>query len=49
MSPGDLLVFLTYLKRAFNPLQDFAKYTGRLAQATAAGERVLDLLERTPE
>jgi ATP-binding cassette, subfamily B, bacterial len=49
LSPGDLVVFLTYLKRAFNPAQDFAKYTGRLAKATAAGERIIDLLERTPE
>jgi ATP-binding cassette subfamily B protein len=49
LSPGDLLVFLSYLKRSFNPLQDFAKYTGRLAKASAAGERVLDVLSRTPE
>ncbi|OGO34081.1 MAG: protein tyrosine phosphatase [Chloroflexi bacterium RBG_16_54_18] len=49
MSPGDLLVFLAYLKRALNPLQDFAKYTGRMSKAAAAGERVLDLLDRTPE
>lgn len=49
MSPGDLLVFLAYLKRSYNPLQDFAKYTGRLAKAAAAGERVLDVLLRTPD
>ena len=49
LTAGDLLVFLAYLKKAFHPLQDFAKYTGRLAKAAAAGERVLDLLERTPE
>ena len=49
LTPGDLLVFLTYLKRAFNPLQDFAKYTARLAKATAAGERVVDLLDREPD
>ena len=36
ITPGDLLLFLTYLKRALNPLQDFAKYTARLAKATAA-------------
>jgi ATP-binding cassette subfamily B protein len=48
MTPGDLLVFLTYLRRTFNPLQDFAKQVGRLARATAAGERILDLLETTP-
>jgi ATP-binding cassette, subfamily B, bacterial len=49
LSPGDLLVFLAYLKTAFRPVRDLAKYTGRLAKATAAGERVLDLLDRTPE
>jgi ATP-binding cassette subfamily B protein len=49
MSAGDLLVFLAYLKRSYNPLQDFAKYTGRLAKAAAAGERVLDVLHRTPD
>lgn len=49
LTPGDLLVFLAYLKRAFNPIEDFAKYTGRLAKAAAAGERVLDLLDREPE
>jgi ATP-binding cassette, subfamily B, bacterial len=49
LTPGDLLVFLAYLKDGFKPVRDFAKYTGRLAKATAAGERILDLLERTPE
>ena len=45
LSPGDLVVFLTYLKRGFRPLQDFAKYAIRLAKATAAGERIVDLLD----
>jgi ATP-binding cassette, subfamily B, bacterial len=49
LTPGDLLVFLAYLKSGFRPVQDFAKHAGRLAKATAAGERVLDLLEQTPE
>ena len=49
MTPGDLLVFLTYLKTAFKPGQNFAKYSGRLAKAAAAGERVLDILEERPE
>jgi ATP-binding cassette subfamily B protein len=49
MTPGDLLIFLAYLRRAFNPVEDFAKYSGRLAKAAAAGERVLDLLDRPPE
>lgn len=49
LTPGDLLVFLTYLKNAFKPVRDFAKYTSRLAKATASGERVIDLLDRSPE
>ncbi|MCC6629105.1 MAG: ABC transporter ATP-binding protein, partial [Chloroflexi bacterium] len=48
LTPGDLLVFLTYLKNGFKPMRDLAKYTGRLAKATAAGERVLALLDQTP-
>ncbi len=46
---GELLVFLAYLKSAYRPVQDFAKYTARLSKAAAAGERVLDLLERVPD
>src|SRR5881296_4441048 len=49
MTPGDLVVFLAYLRTAFRPAKDFAKYTGRLAKASAAGERVVDLLDRTPD
>lgn len=49
MTAGDLIVFLAYLRRAFNPLQDLAKYTGRLAKGTAAGERIVDLLARAPD
>jgi len=49
ITPGELVVFLTYLRTAFRPVRDFAKYTGRLAKASAAGERVLDLLDRVPD
>ncbi len=49
LTAGELLVFLAYLKSAFKPMQDFAKYTGRLAKATAAGERVIDLFAHTPD
>lgn len=44
-----LIPFATYLKRGFRPLQDFAKYSARLAKATAAGERIVELLAETPE
>ncbi len=49
LSPGELLVFLTYLKQAFRPVRDLAKYSGRIAKAAAAGERVIHLLDQTPE
>lgn len=45
LSAGELLVFLSYLKAAFKPMQDFAKYSGRIAKASAAGERVITLFE----
>ncbi|PBB09680.1 protein tyrosine phosphatase [Kocuria sp. WRN011] len=45
MSPGDLVIFLTYLKTAMKPLRDLAKYTGRIARATASGERIADVLD----
>ncbi len=38
-------ISLAYLKAAFRPLQDSAKYSGRLAKAAAAGERVLAVLD----
>lgn len=49
LTPGDLLVFLAYLKSAFRPVQDFAKFTGRLGKASAAGARVIELLETATE
>ncbi|MEO0802210.1 MAG: ABC transporter ATP-binding protein [Cyanobacteria bacterium J06642_2] len=49
LTPGDLLVFISYLKTAFKPMRQLAKYTGQISKATASGERILDLLEISPE
>jgi ATP-binding cassette subfamily B protein len=49
MSPGDMVLFLTYLKIAMKPLRDMAKYTGRIARAAASGERIADLLDEEIE
>lgn len=49
MTPGDLVIFLTYLKTAMKPLRDLAKYVGRIARAAASGERVADLLDEQPD
>ncbi|GMA33456.1 ABC transporter ATP-binding protein [Litorihabitans aurantiacus] len=45
LTPGELTVFVSYLKSAFKPMRDLAKYTGRIAKAAASGERISDLLE----
>lgn len=49
MTPGDMVLFLTYLKIAMKPLRDMAKYTGRIARASASGERIADLLDEQVE
>lgn len=49
LTPGDLVVFLAYLKNTFRPIRDFAKNSSRIAKATAAGERIADLLEEQPQ
>ena len=49
MTPGDMVLFLMYLKIAMKPLRDMAKYTGRIARATASGERIADLLDEEIE
>ncbi|HBB33750.1 MAG TPA: protein tyrosine phosphatase [Cyanobacteria bacterium UBA8803] len=48
-TPGDLLVFITYLKTAFKPTRQLAKYTAQIAKAIACGERIIDLLDTVPD
>lgn len=49
LTAGSLLVFLSYLRAAFKPVQNFTKYSGRIAKASAAGERVMEVFEVEPE
>lgn len=44
LTAGGLIVYLTYLKRGFRPLQGFAKYVARISKATAAGDRITEIL-----
>jgi ATP-binding cassette subfamily B protein len=48
-TPGDLLVFMTYLKTSFKPTKKLAKYMAAIAKATASGERIIDILDTVPE
>jgi ATP-binding cassette subfamily B protein len=49
LTPGDLIVFVNYLRTAFRPIRQLAKYTSQMAKALASGERVLNLLQTEPE
>jgi ATP-binding cassette subfamily B protein len=48
LTAGELLVFINYLKTAFEPVRDLTKQFGLIAKATASGERVIDLLDYEP-
>ena len=49
ISPGDLLVFLAYLRGMHRPLLDIAKETARISKATARGEKILEILDQEAE
>ncbi|VEP11477.1 Xenobiotic-transporting ATPase [Hyella patelloides LEGE 07179] len=48
VTPGDLLVFVNYLKSAFKPTRQLAKHVANISKATASGERIIDLLDVVP-
>jgi ABC-type multidrug transport system fused ATPase/permease subunit len=45
MTIGSLTVFLAYLNKFFNPVQDLAKLTNNIAGATVALERIQSILK----
>lgn len=45
LTPGELLVFVNYLRAAFKPMRQLAKYLGQISKALASGERILSLLD----
>jgi ATP-binding cassette subfamily B protein len=48
LTPGDLIVFIMYLRAAYRPLQRASKTVQRAAKAQAAAERVVEVLEVEP-
>jgi ATP-binding cassette, subfamily B, bacterial len=44
LTPGDLIVFTTYLRTGFKPIRQLAKYLGQIARALVSGERILTVL-----
>jgi ATP-binding cassette subfamily B protein len=49
LTPGDLIVFVNYLRTSTKPVRQLAKYLGQMAKAVVSGDRVLDLLHTAPE
>lgn len=44
LTPGDLVVFTSYLASMYRPLRRIARVTSRLSKATVCSERVFDVL-----
>ncbi|MFQ5907170.1 MAG: ABC transporter ATP-binding protein, partial [bacterium] len=49
LTPGDLIVFMVYVRQMFRPIRDISKLAKRVAKAIACGERVIEVLEVKPE
>lgn len=48
-TPGDLLVFITYLKTAFKPTRELAKHIAKISRGIVSAERIIDVLNVEPE
>ncbi len=47
LTPGDLLVFISYLGSSYRPLRKLARISSRLSKAVVCGERVAEVLNST--
>lgn len=48
LTPGELLIFMTYLRNALEPIRKVSTQIGQIAKATASGERVVEVLDYEP-
>lgn len=49
VTPGDLLVFIAYMRGMYRPIGKLAHLTRRFAKTLACGERVAEILETEPK
>ena len=49
MTPGDLLIFVSYVKNLYGPVKDLSKLSARFSQAMVSAHRLADLLGIEPE
>ena len=49
ITPGELVVFVSYLRAAYRPLRRASKSVQRSAKALAAAERIVEVLDTEPD
>jgi ATP-binding cassette subfamily B protein len=49
ITPGTLILFITYMKFVFRPMRQVAKSLARISRATASGERIIEILDTVPD
>ena len=49
MTPGDLLIFVSYMKNLYSPIKDLSKLSAQFSQAMVSAQRIADLLGIEPE
>lgn len=49
MTPGDLLVFVSYMKNLYSPIKDLSKLSAQFSQAMVSARRIADLLGNEPD
>ena len=48
ISPGELLVFMSYLASLYKPIREFTKFFNKMSKAMACSERIEDVMAITP-
>lgn len=48
LSPGDLIVFVSYLRTFSRPLRRASRTTEQMTRTTTAGERIIEVLDMVP-
>lgn len=48
LSPGDLIIFVAYLRTFSRPLRRVSRTTEQVTRTTTAGERILEILDTEP-
>lgn len=48
LSPGDILVFIAYLKKFNRPIRRISRFTEQAARGAASGERIISMLKIQP-